>query len=779
MLGERLTTLLSLISQDEYKTVDEFAQKMSLSTKTMRGLLQELNEQLQTHGAEILHERGKGYRLKVQDLDKFQTIFLKADSNIPQDSRGRVRFLIEYFLKDDCYTKVETLCEKLYVSRKTLTFDLRQAEDFFNRFQLTLERKPHYGMRLVGDEFHKRQCLSEYLQERNPGMEHTALEENAQEYELAQMLVELLEQENYHITDVGLNSLVVHVAVAIQRIRSGQYIQMTEEENQKWSAGESYELAQKCAKCITELAGVPYPEQEVRYLAIHLASKQTSQNFVIDSDVQDAVTEMLEEIYQIFQMDFRDDLELILSLSTHLVPLIIRIKYGMRLKNPLLREIRQRYSLAYTIAVQASAVLERRYRCILDSNEVAYLALTIQLSLERKRSHIEKKNVLLVCASGAGTARLMAYKMQKQFGDRIDQITICHFDMPVHLATAYGGWANRKLIDFYLHYASTVFQRYRNKVKYWVTVNEVNVLGGYWTLGLSNNAAPEAGSKKSYNQGETPDAEAGLKFQALHHLMVASALANKAAKAINPDFQMGAMLALSGIYPATCHPADVFGAYAFRRKALLFSDVLFHGKYPNYAQSIFEEYGFTLKMEQGDEEILKAHPSDFLAFSYYRTTVFDRFSDNTTTTGGQQGAPNPYLQTTAWGWPIDPDGLRYVLNELYDRYQKPLFIVENGMGAKDTVNADGTIEDDYRIDYLRGHIRAIKEAVEKDHVPVMGYTPWGCIDIVSAGTGEMAKRYGMIYVDMDDKGHGTLKRSRKKSFYWYQHVIKTNGKELG
>ena len=183
-------------------------------------------------------------------------------------------------------------------------------------------------------------------------------------------------------------------------------------------------------------------------------------------------------------------------------------------------------------------------------------------------------------------------------------------------------------------------------------------------------------------------------------------------------------------------------------------------------------------MEQGDAEILKAYPSDFLAFSYYRTTVFDRFSANTTTTGGQQGAPNPYLQTTAWGWPIDPDGLRYVLNELYDRYQKPLFIVENGMGAKDTVNADGTIEDDYRIDYLRGHIRAIKEAIEKDHVPVMGYTPWGCIDIVSAGTGEMAKRYGMIYVDMVDIGHGTLKRSRKKSFYWYQHVIKTNGEEL-
>ena len=354
-------------------------------------------------------------------------------------------------------------------------------------------------------------------------------------------------------------------------------------------------------------------------------------------------------------------------------------------------------------------------------------------------------------------------------------VTILHFDMPVHLATQYGGWINRKLIDFYLHYARTVFTRYKDKVKYWVTVNEINVLGGYWTLGLASNNRKE---KESSNQGETPAADAGIKFQSLHHMMVASSLANKIAREIHPNFQMGAMLALSGIYPATCHPDDVFGAYEFRRKALIFSDVLFRGSYPNYTQAIFDEYGFHLQMERGDEEILRQYPSDFLAFSYYRTTVYDRNSPHTTTTGGQQGSPNPYLKTTAWGWPIDPDGLRFVLNELYDRYQKSLFIVENGMGAQDTVNPDGTIDDDYRIDYLRGHVQAIRKAVEIDNIPVMGYTPWGCIDIVSAGTGEMAKRYGMIYVDMDDKGHGTLKRSRKKSFYWYKKVIDSNGEDL-
>ena len=354
-------------------------------------------------------------------------------------------------------------------------------------------------------------------------------------------------------------------------------------------------------------------------------------------------------------------------------------------------------------------------------------------------------------------------------------VTLLHFDMPLNLAQKYGGWSNRKLIDFYLKYDETCFKRWSDKVKYWITVNEINVLGGYWTLGtFSNNEKKVANA----NQGEIPMADAGLKLQALHHLMVAVAKANGVAQAINPNFKMGVMLALSGIYPATCHPDDVFGAYGFRRKALMFSDVLMRGYYPNYADTIFKEYNFHLEEEPEDKILLRENTADFLAFSYYRTTVYDRNKTTTTTTGGQQGAPNPYLKKTAWGWPIDPEGIRFVLNELYDRYQKPLFIVENGIGEKDTFSEDGKIHDIDRINYIRDHIKEIGKAVSIDKVPVIGYTPWGCIDIVSAGTGEMDKRYGMIYVDMDNEGHGSLKRIPKDSFYWYKKVISSNGEDL-
>jgi 6-phospho-beta-glucosidase len=210
----------------------------------------------------------------------------------------------------------------------------------------------------------------------------------------------------------------------------------------------------------------------------------------------------------------------------------------------------------------------------------------------------------------------------------------------------------------------------------------------------------------------------------------------------------------------------------------MFSDVAMRGHYPGFAPSIWKEFDADIKMEPGDEEILAKYPSDFMSFSYYRTTVYSRNGKITTTTGGQQGDSNPYLEETPWGWPIDPSGLRYVLNELWERYQKPLFIVENGMGNLDTVEADGSINDDYRINYLRDHVKAIKKAIEIDGIPVMGYTWWGQIDVVSAGTGEMRKRYGFIYVDMDDAGHGTLKRTKKKSFYYYQKVIKSNGEDL-
>lgn len=338
-------------------------------------------------------------------------------------------------------------------------------------------------------------------------------------------------------------------------------------------------------------------------------------------------------------------------------------------------------------------------------------------------------------------------------------VTIFHFENPAYLADHYNGWYSRYTLECYLRYCKVIFQRYRELVKYWIPINEINVLRGYARLGCRQ-------------------IDATTRYQAMHHLFLANALATKMCHEMIPGAKIGCMLALSGLYPATCKPEDVMGSLEFRRRALFFSDVMMRGYYPSYSESMLEKLGAVIKKEKGDDEIIAASTSDFLAFSYYRTTVYRDGLPQKTDTGGQMGEKNPFLPHSDWGWPIDPIGLRYVLNELYDRYQKPLWVVENGLGAADTVEEDGTIQDDYRIDYFREHIREMKKAVTEDGVDLLGYTAWGCIDLVSSGTGEMKKRYGFIYVDMDDKGHGTLERKKKKSFDWYKQVIASNGENL-
>lgn len=265
-MTERLTALLSLLAQDSYKPLDELAQKMSLSTKTVRGLLDDLDGQLSGHGARIERKRGLGYRLDVEDTDKFQTLFVAPAERTPGDSRERVSYLVEHFLRNETYVKMDTLCDNLYVSRKTLTADLRQVEAYFSTFHLSIERKPHYGMKLTGDEFQKRHCMADYLEKRSRNTPASVRPRNPQEYQIAQCLISLLENEDYHITDVGLNSLVMHIVVALERIRSGQYITLREEEYQRWSAGAAYDLARRCAERVTALTGVAFPEEEIRYL---------------------------------------------------------------------------------------------------------------------------------------------------------------------------------------------------------------------------------------------------------------------------------------------------------------------------------------------------------------------------------------------------------------------------------------------------------------------------------------------------------------------------------
>ncbi len=346
-------------------------------------------------------------------------------------------------------------------------------------------------------------------------------------------------------------------------------------------------------------------------------------------------------------------------------------------------------------------------------------------------------------------------------------VTITHFDCPIHLIEKYGAWRSREMIGFYENLCNVIFRRYKGLVKYWLTFNEINMI----------LHAPFMGSGLYFEEGEN---EEQVKYQAAHHELVASAIATRIAHEVDPENQVGCMLAAGHYYPYSCNPEDVFKAQEADRENYFFIDVQSRGEYPAYALKKLEREGVTIQMEDGDLELLKEHTVDFISFSYYSSRVVSTDPKVNETTSGNifASVKNPYLEVSEWGWQIDPLGLRTTMNSLYDRYQKPLFIVENGLGAVDEPDENGYVADDYRIEYLAAHLQAMKDAVELDGVDLMGYTSWGCIDLVSTGTGEMKKRYGFIYVDRDNEGNGTLARSKKKSFDWYKKVIASNGEDL-
>ena len=346
-------------------------------------------------------------------------------------------------------------------------------------------------------------------------------------------------------------------------------------------------------------------------------------------------------------------------------------------------------------------------------------------------------------------------------------VTITHFDVPMHLVKTIGSWKSREMVKHYEKLCETIFMRYKDKVKYWLTFNEINML-----LHL-----PFGSSGLVFEKEENEEA---IKYQAAHHQLIASAKATEIAHRINPELKIGCMLAGASTYPYTCAPEDVWKAMGRDREHYFFVDVQSRGEYPSYAKKMFERKNIKIDMEEGDEALLKNNVVDFVSFSYYgsRLTSADPEVNTKTAANLFPTLRNPYLKKSEWGWQIDPLGLRITLNALYDRYQKPLFIVENGLGAVDVPDENGYVKDDYRIEYIREHIKALKSAVEEDGVDILGYTAWGCIDLVSSSTGEMSKRYGFIYVDRDNEGKGTMKRTKKKSFNWYKKVISTNGEEL-
>lgn len=347
-------------------------------------------------------------------------------------------------------------------------------------------------------------------------------------------------------------------------------------------------------------------------------------------------------------------------------------------------------------------------------------------------------------------------------------VTISHYETPLHLARKYNGWTNRKMIGHYERYVRTLFSRYGKKVKYWLTFNEINSIlhSPFMSGGICT-------PKEELTEQEL--------YQAVHHELVASALATKIAHEMMPDAKVGCMILSMPVYPLTPNPDDVIACLKEEHKNDFFGDVHVRGEYPGYMLRYFREKGITIETEPGDKEILK-NTVDFVSFSYYVSVCGSADPEQKAGPGNIiGGVPNPYLKASQWGWQIDPQGLRYTLNRYYDRYQLPLFVVENGLGAADRLERDGqgnfTVYDDYRIEYLKDHLIQVREAIE-DGVPVMGYTAWGCIDLVSASTAELKKRYGFIYVDRNDDGTGTLNRYKKKSFDWYRRVIASNGEIL-
>ncbi|MER1953766.1 MAG: family 1 glycosylhydrolase, partial [Aerococcus urinaeequi] len=337
---------------------------------------------------------------------------------------------------------------------------------------------------------------------------------------------------------------------------------------------------------------------------------------------------------------------------------------------------------------------------------------------------------------------------------------------PKTLIDELGSWRDRQMVDLFVNYATALFNRYKGKVKYWISFNEINMLLHLPFMGAG-----------IYLGDLSEEERTQVLYKAAHHELLASAKITKVLREIDPEAKMGSMLAAGEYYPYSSNPEDVWAANLSNRDNYFFIDVQAGGEYPEWAKIMFENEGIDIGITEEDEAILRENTVDYITFSYYSSRVSKgQIAEDDIVTGNAfSGVKNPYLEESEWGWAIDPLGLRTTMNALWDRYRKPLFIVENGLGAIDTVEEDGTINDDYRIEYLKAHINSFMDAVEEDGVPLWGYTPWGIIDLVSAGTGEMSKRYGLIYVDRQDDGTGDLHRSKKKSFDWYKEVIESNG----
>lgn len=430
MIEERWSKIISILSQEHYTTAEQIAQILGVSTKTVRNEIKQLESALEKHGANIESKHGYGYRLLVKNEDKLRSFLIPQEEGFIDTSEKRVQYLLEYFLQTDEFIKTDDLCDMLCVCKKTLTSDIKEVERILSQYDIAIERKPYYGMRIVRDEFKIRLCMAQCIQRKTErvgfGFDP---DQNETIRKLIMILSDCFDKNGFLITDVALKSLAVHLDIAIRRVQEQNYVFMDVEDYKKWLPEREVLLARECAEQIAKAFDVVFPEEEIYYIAVHLAGKKADENgeenLIISTEINELVMEMLEEIYRVFRVDFRKDLELVMSLGKHMEPLLIRLQFGMRMKNPVLKEIKEKFCMAYLMSSFACSVITRHYHKALSPDEIGYIALAFMLALERRQKQSEKKNIVLVCASGYGTAKLMEYKMQELFGDCIAQMTTC------------------------------------------------------------------------------------------------------------------------------------------------------------------------------------------------------------------------------------------------------------------------------------------------------------------------------------------------------------------
>lgn len=443
MVSRQMVDIYRRLSEKEYQTAETLAEELGVSSKTIRNQLKNLNELLSDYGVCVESKHGSGYRLLVKSIQKqkeLEELMQKRElqeSSIPNSSEERVEYLLEYLLNTDGYVKLDDLSEMLYISKKTLTSNLKEVENLLGEYHLQLQRKPNHGIRIEGREFNRRLCIAGFVAKKIQLTEKLGGDQDVTEeiQWIHQCVRDCLSRNSFDISNVAFQNLILHIQIAILRMRGGHYVPVAESDGDKVRDRKTYCIAEEILNKIKNKFQVDFPDSEIEYIAIHLegkkmlinpaAAEETEGNLIINQEISDLVGFMLSAVYDGFKFDFRDDLELRMSLSQHLVPLVVRIQHDMKLTNPLLRDIKERYSLAYSMATTSCVILNHKFHKIVKEDEIGYIALLFALALERKKTEIAKKNILLVCASGKGSAQLLLYRYKTEFGPYINKINVC------------------------------------------------------------------------------------------------------------------------------------------------------------------------------------------------------------------------------------------------------------------------------------------------------------------------------------------------------------------